>query len=328
MVYLDEAPDAIDIETSAPPSISIEATRQYELEMGGAAPDWLKPQIAAMFAQIETWWETPAQTAAYVYRAAADIANNRDSLWGETGRSKITDVVNDPNFRTYVFQAFIGRALNAYSGREKIMHQVMERQIKVLQYNQGQAQRAISAVAQYVEKDLHSAIKAEKKDRENADRAIISLMAGVKLQTIAEVEKWAHDNIAVPALGAIVNTYNRVTQERVAAVSDAKTEVLNKVFPALVGLAAGAAATKTIVDHLQAENDSCVQPMCSTQGPNTPLGRLFDKLKGVQWLAILAAFEAMDVHDLEKFAAVIAGTEGSIGSWVATNILDELAGGA
>lgn len=327
MTSVIDTPPAPDlIELGAPPIDSIEATNAYEAEMDGYAPEWMHAEVARLFAGINVWWETPAQTAKDVYDVVRTIAAGQDHLWGQTAGNRQADVLADPNVGSYLYQRFVGRMQRNEDGRQKIMHNLMERQIIVLRDRLNETRTWLNRFSHQIVGSLENLIVTERAQRKAGDQAVVRLMMQVKADTIRELRQWSVDTVYLPLAREITHTHAVITQETTHAIAVNHEQTLNEVLRAIAPIAVAAFAANKIAQNLQTVNDTCVQPMCQTQGPNTGLGKLFNALKGVEWLAILAALEAMDVKTLEHLAARLAGLEGSIGEWAATHILSELEG--
>lgn len=157
-------------------------------------------------------------------------------------------------------------------------------------------------------------------------RKLLQDVVSLDLRTASNVERWVQTDIASPILreigrvdakvGAIAGSLGALIEAEATRIVNART----------AALAAALAALGVSVASIAAEIEQCVQPMCESFGPKTDLGRLFKLLSVLKWTAILAALETTNVHDLERLAATVAGTEGRIGEWVASHVLDELVG--
>lgn len=134
----------------------------------------------------------------------------------------------------------------------------------------------------------------------------------------------------------VTKTYGKPLTTQ-AVRTQAQLDTLEKQLPKMITTAVATAVaaslapiTKTLtqvqsqLDKINKEMETCVEPMCDTMGPATDLGKLLKGLKVAKWLAIFAALETIDVKELEALALAVAGTEGKLGEWVATHVLDEL----
>jgi hypothetical protein len=131
------------------------------------------------------------------------------------------------------------------------------------------------------------------------------------LEGLANVETWAIDNIKTPLLDDIANAETVARTDVVAtagqiydwAKSELNTETLARVA-AIAGVAAAVAGITSWVDD-------CGEPMCSTFGPKTDLGKILKALDTASGVAFFAYLASLDGN----------GIKGLLGS------LDKLAGG-
>lgn len=323
---IDAGVDYNPIDITSAPDFSSEQETSYMRSMDGAAPTDLKVQIAQLFYPIQGWWETAAQTATIAYQTVRDMAAGQDKLWGETAGSKAIDVMADPTVRLYLVSKYYGRGIAADQQRQYWMHRLMDRRLVVI----GTALNATRIYLRTVVTNLESAIlrtyATERNDRKTAESNIVKLVFAVKDQVVQNLQQWTKDEIAYPILKEIANVHTITQGETARSIAVDHGKIIAELAPLIAAVAATQVAQQVQINKLMTENDTCVQPMCETQGPNSPLGRLFDSLKAVKWLAILAALETTDIKTLERLANAVAGTEGEVGDWVGTKILDELNG--
>lgn len=141
---------------------------------------------------------------------------------------------------------------------------------------------------------------------------------------VHNVETWVQTDIANPLLREVAKVEGKVDTLSGALGGLISSEVDKLLRSRLAPILATVAGLATAVSAITAEMEECVEPMCDTFGPKSDLGQLLKKLSVLKWAAILAALEATDVKDLEHLAETVAGTEGHIGEWVASHVLDEL----
>lgn len=157
-------------------------------------------------------------------------------------------------------------------------------------------------------------------------RRLLDDAKSLDTRVVHDVEAWVQRDIAAPLLrevgkvegkvDGLVRDLGHIIDSRVGSIVNAR----------VAGILATLAALGVTVASIATEIEQCVEPMCESFGPKSDLGQLLKRLEVAKWLAIIAALEATDVHDLEALAATVAGTEGHIGTWVGTHVLDELLG--
>lgn len=325
MTSVIEAPVEYDpIEIINAPDFSVESEIRYENEIDGAVPEWFRPEVAREFGGLNTWFETPADTARAAYEVIHKITAGQDRLWGETFRNKAAQVLASPEVRSYIFGKYLGRLQRANDGRQKLMHDLMYRNIVVLRNRLNETRAHLARFSHNVVNRMDRLIAHERTQRVANDANVIRIAVALRDQAIRTAKQWTIDTVYLPLAHEITHTHAIITTETRHAIAVDHQATLEELVRVIAPIATAAYAANKIAQNLQTVNDTCVQPMCATHGPNTPLGKLFNALKGVEWLAILAALEVMDVKTLEHLAARLAGVEGDIGSWVATHILDEL----
>lgn len=326
MTFVDVGADPIDLSEIPPPDISVENLGQYERDMGSGYEAWFRAQVASMFAGIDTWFETPAETAHNAWVVVNDIKSGRDPSWQGNKGADIKAIAADPGVRQYIFQKYVGRLNAADVARQSFMHQVMERQINALAYAVNRNATALTNMHKIIVEYVDTRVAGEKNARIAGDDGVIKLAKALDAQVVSGMEAWTTSHVAAPLLKTIDTVHAQTLTQAGNLVSADHANILKELLPSIAGILATQTAMQKIMAAQQTEIDTCLQPMCDTMGPNTELGKGLSLLKGIKWLAILAALEAMDVKTLEALANTVAGTEGAIGDWVGTKILDELEG--
>lgn len=187
----------------------------------------------------------------------------------------------------------------------------------------------LSSLTHLVAVDAANLLRAEAYTQSHVQNAIALALADAKsldLRVIQNVETWVRTDVANPVLREIAKVDGKIDSLSDSLGRLIKTAADEIVGAKIAGILATLAALGTTVAGLTAEMAECVEPMCETMGPRTDLGKLLSKLSVLKWAAILAALEATSVKDLEHLAEAVGGTEGKIGEWVASHVLDELIG--
>lgn len=325
MVLVDPIPDVIDIIDSPPPDISVEATRSYIGEMGNASPEWYKAEVAAMFAGIDTWFETPAQTDHYAWQIVQDIKHNRVPGFGDNKPTDIQVIATDPRVQQYIFSRYIGRLNAANDARQQFMHHIMMTQIRALEYAVNHNATAMTNLHKQIIAYVDTHLAAERAKRAEIDAGIIKLFQAADRNVVTGVEQWTRDKIATPIVKAMGDQRTQITQETNLKIAGSKNEILGDLLPTLGALIAGQNMLSRVVTNLQTESDECVKPMCSTMGPKSPLGSLLKGIDFAKWIALFALLENMTIADLERLAVTIGGLAGGVGDAITQYVLDVLA---
>lgn len=303
-----------------------ESEAAYRNEMGLAAPGFFEVVLEGLYAPIATGFETPFESASLAYQEVNKITVGQVQLTGVAKGIGASQLITMPQVQMHLVLKYLGRQHAYEVAQQQLMHKLMRSQIVNLTAFVNQRSVALSNIHAMVIQYIDAHLAAEKAGRENGDAAVVKLMNAVNAQTIQGLETWTKTQVAQPLLKAIGDTHAQITNETTLRLKATHNEILAEVLPTIAAVVATQTAMQTVQNKLTAESTECVQPMCETMGPNTELGKGLKLLKGIKWLAILAALEAMDVHTLEALANTVAGTEGEIGDWVATKILQELEG--
>lgn len=305
---------------------SSEAEAAYRNEMGTAAPGFFEVVLEGLYAPIATGFETPFESATLAYQEVNKISVGQVQLVGVSKGLGASQLVTMPEVQLHLVLKYLGRQHAYEVAQQQLMHHLMHTQIVALGGFVNNLSTALTNIHKLATEYTDSRVAGERNAREAGDAAVVKLMNAVNAQTIQGVETWTRNQVAQPLLKAIGDTHTQITNETTSRLKATHNEILTEILPAIAAVTATQVAQQAITNRLTAESTECVQPMCETMGPNTELGKGLSLLKGIKWLAILAALEAMDVHTLERLANTVAGTEGEIGSWVGTKILDELEG--
>lgn len=325
---IDAGPDYAPIDLVETGDFTIEETAGYTRAMDGAAPQGFKSFYATLFEPIRAWWETPAESARMAQEHVAEIAAGQDRLWGETKTSKQADVLSNPAVQQYLITRMLGRGMAAANNREYWMHRIMNRRLEVVAYALNQTRAYIKAQVVELAVNIQTEVGRERTNRKTDVANVVKLAFALRDKVVRDLQDWTRTEIAWPIVQEIANVHKITQAETAHSIAVDHGKIIAELAPAIAAIAFTQTAMQRQLNGLQTESDTCVQPMCETQGPNSPLGRLFNSLKAVKWLAILAALETTDIKTLEKLANTVAGTEGEIGAWVGTKILEELQGGA
>lgn len=298
----------------------------YLEEMGAAAPGFFEVVLEGLYAPIATGFETPFESATFAYQEVNKISVGQVQLAGVSKGIGASQLITMPQVQMHLVLKYLGRQHAAEVAQQTFMHHIMRTQIVALGGFVNQLSTALTNIHKLATAYTDSRVAGERNDRVAGDANVVKLMNAVNAQTITGMETWTRQQVAQPLLKAIGDQRTQITNETTLRLQATHDKILQEVLPAIAAVTLAQAQMQPVLTKLTAESTECVQPMCDTMGPKTELGKGLSLLKGIKWLAILAALEAMDVKTLEALANTVAGTEGEIGSWVGTKILDELQG--
>lgn len=317
--------DPIGAENS--PDINDASFRAWELQMEQGAPRDFVQAVAPAFESLPVWFETPATTAAIALRETRDyvatFVNPRDGNYNHT----VLQYAKDPAWQLHLAGGYVARMVRAQDGRTSVMHQVMRRSIDILRAATQNGIRALQTQIHNTNVAIVNEAHARTTQIANTVKVLRVNIANGDKATLQAANAWSLTHVAKPIEDAQAQDRKTFLQGLAKEHADAQAYTDLKIAAALAPVTAALAVMQRQMNALQTENDTCVQPMCETMGPNTDLGKLLKAFNVAKWLAILAALETIDVKTLEAFAAEIAGTEGRIGEWVASAVLGELQGG-
>jgi len=298
----------------------------YLDEMGTAAPGFFEVVLEGLYAPIATGFETPFESASLAYQEVNKISAGQVILAGVAAHLGASELITLPAVQLHLVLKYLGRQHAAEVAQQQLMHHLMRSQIVNLGGFVNQLSNALTNIHKLVNEYTDTRVAGERNARIAGDAAVVKLVNAINAQTITGLETWTRTQVAQPLLKAVGDLHTTVTNETTLRLKATHNEILAEVMPAIAAVVATQAAQQVITNKLTKESTECVQPMCDAMGPNTELGKGLSLLKGIKWLAILTALEAMDVKTLEALANTVAGTEGAIGDWVGTKILDELQG--
>lgn len=301
-----------------------ETQQQYVESMGEAAPGFFEVVLGGLYAPIATGFESAAFSASDAYAEVNRISAGQVQIAGVIANLPPSSEILDPKVQLHLVLRYLGRQHAWELGAQELMHRVMHRQISVLSYALNQTRAAITGISRNIIRYVQQQTAVEAQRRAAGDGAVIRLAFALRDQVVRDLHTFVTKEVFVP----IVTEIGKVDAHRAAVTTQqiqaSRITTLAEVAAMIAPVAAVATQANKIATGLQTVNAECVQPMCDTMGPNTNLGQLFNKLKGIKWLAILAALELLDIKDLEALAERVYGFEGEIGGYVARKILDEL----
>lgn len=301
-----------------------ETESEYIQSMGTGAPGFFEVVLGGLYAPIATGFESAAFSAADAYAEVGRISVGQVQIAGVIAHRPPSATILDPQVQLHLVIRYLGRQHAYEAANRQLMHHAMERQIRVLGYALNQTRAAITHISGNIIRYVNRQTAAEARIRSANDGSIIKLAFALRDRVSADLKTWAVREIAYP----LAQEIGRVDAHRAAVttqqIQQSQLATLERVGAIVAPVAAAAFTAQKIATKLQTVNAECVQPMCETMGPNTPLGNALNKIKGIKWLAILAALEVIDIKTLEQLALKVYGFEGEVGSYVATKILDVL----
>lgn len=121
------------------------------------------------------------------------------------------------------------------------------------------------------------------------------------------IQEWAVRTIFAPLLTEMAKigpeTDRKILLSDRNVLDQAHADTLTQLAPVV----AVATALATKVATLVTESNDCVKPMCSTMGPNTPLGKLLKGIEAAGLIALLLELSNLTAGELDDQVAAIAG---------------------
>jgi hypothetical protein len=321
---IEEMPDYDPIGVESSPDVSAESFRAWEAEMQAHAPPGVALALAPALESLPRWFEPAKDTMRFAMETIRSMP--RTELDPQHTRPPNWDIywASNPHVQLEIVKRYYARMTRATDGRSKVMHRVMRRQIDIIRAQTSQRFATVARSLSTISGDLRRGLRLRDANLAATVKVVNAHIANVTKATKLDLQRWTVSQVAAPIYHKIdanmAQTVRLVGRAETVAHDDARQQIGVAVAPLL----ATVLAIQTQVGALQQESDECTKPMCATMGPKTDLGRLLAGLKVAKWLAILAALETIDVKDLERLAATVAGTEAAIGTWVGERILGEL----
>lgn len=328
MVAVDQIGEGSDynpIGTELSPDANTADFNAWESQLRQGAPDDFVTNIIPAFQSLPVWFESPATTASIAYQTTVNyVATFENPHDAGNFHNVVMLYSKDPAWQLHLVSAYVARMVRAQDSRTSLMHGVMRRTIDILRAT---AQAAVNSLQGQVNANsrgiLNEANARTKGDRATLDAANRNIVKAAD-SAAKTANAWALTHIAKPLQHQAdvdrANTVQAIHDTRTYADGVATLKAAAAVAP----VALAVAALQRQVGQLQTMNDTCVEPMCETMGPATDLGKLLKSISWAKWLALLAFLETVDIKEFEHIAVLAAGTEGEVGAWIASHILDEL----